>query len=55
MEASLYEIMNVDFDSSLFTECKFETKMKEPFKFDLGVLNFKILKVNCEIAKKPSD
>ena len=47
--------MNVDFDSSLFTECKFETKMNELFKFDLGVLNFKILKVNCEMAKKPSD
>lgn len=29
--------------------------MKEPFKFDLGVLNFKELKVNCEIAKKRSD
>ena len=43
------------FVSSLFTECKFKTKMKEPFKFDLGVLNFKELKVNCEIAKKPSD
>ena len=49
------EIMNVYFDSSLFTECKFKTKMKEPFKFDLGVLNFKELNVNCEIAKKRSD
>jgi len=51
----LHEIMNVNYDSSLFTECKFKTKMKEPFKFDLGVLNFKESKENCEIAKKPSD
>lgn len=29
--------------------------MKEPFKFDLGVLNFKELKTNCEIAQKLSD
>lgn len=51
----MYKIMKIYYESSLFTECKFKAKMKEPFKFDLGVLNFKELKVNCEIAKKPSD
>lgn len=49
------EIMNVYFDLSLFIECKFKIKMKELFKFDLGVLNFKELNVNCEIVKKWSD
>lgn len=32
-----------------------QTKRKKPFKFDLGVLNFKELKVNCEITQKLSD
>lgn len=38
----------------MFTKCRFEKKMKQPFKFDLGVLNFECMKVNCEIAKKAS-
>jgi len=54
-EASSYKIMEMCYDSSLFTECKFNTKIKEPFKLDLGDLNFKELKVDFEIAKKQSD
>ena len=38
----------------MFTKCRFEKKIKQPFKFDLGVLNFECMKVNCEIAKKAS-
>lgn len=51
----MYRIMEMCYDSSSFTECKFNTKMKEPFKLDRGDLNFKELKVDFEIAKKPSD
>jgi len=47
--------MEMCYDSSLFTECKFNTNIKEPFKLDLSDLNFKELKVDFEIAKKQSD
>lgn len=51
---ALYKI-KICFPSRIvFTTCKFEKKMKQPFKFDLCVLNFESMKVNCEIAEKLS-